>query len=167
MSQNTSTTSRKLTWLVTGCSSGFGLSLARILQANGHKLIATSRNPSATPDLVREVKANGGKWIALDVTSANTPDTISQLEQSGEHIDVLVNNAGFCKFAPVETAAEEDIRQQFETMYLGPLRLIKAAIPFMRSRKFGLIINLSSGAAIDGNPTMGPYAGAKAALDGM
>lgn len=101
------------------------------------------------------------------MADANTPDTISQLEKSGENIDVLVNNAGFCKFAPIETATDEDIRQQFETMYLGPLRLIKAVIPLMRSRKFGLIINLSSGAAVDGNPTMGPYAGAKAALDGM
>ena len=165
MSQDTST-SRNLTWLVTGCSSGFGLSLARIIQANGHKLIATSRNPSSTPELVKEVEAHGGKWVSLDVTSANTPDIISQLEQSGEHIDVLVNNAGFCKFAPIETAEDGDIRQQFETIYLGPLRLIKAVIPFMRSRQFGLVINLSSGAAVDGNPTMGPYAGAKAALDG-
>jgi short-subunit dehydrogenase len=63
------TPSRKLTWLITGCSSGLGLSLARIVQAAGHNLIATSRNPSHTPELVAEIEGKGGKWIQLAVDS--------------------------------------------------------------------------------------------------
>jgi len=80
---------------------------------------------------------------------------------------VLVNNAGFSVFAAVETSTEEEIRSQMETLYFGPLRLIKAVLPYMRQRRFGIIVNFSSGASLSGAPTMGPYAGAKAALDGI
>ncbi|KAI1342895.1 NAD(P)-binding protein [Xylariaceae sp. FL0016] len=162
-----STPNRKLTWLITGCSSGFGLSLARVVQDGGHNLIATSRNPSRTPDLVDEVEGKGGKWLELDVNSKSTPSIIEQLETSGTHIDVLVNNAGFSIYAPTETATEDEIRAQMETMYFGPLRLIKAVLPHMRKRRFGVIANMSSGASLDGRDSMGPYAGAKAGLDGL
>ncbi|KAI1326929.1 NAD(P)-binding protein [Xylariaceae sp. FL0255] len=159
--------SRKLTWLITGCSSGFGLSLARIVQAAGHTLIATSRNPSRSPELVAEVENKGGKWLKLDIDDPKSAGFINNLEKSGVKIDVLINNAGFCTHAPVETSTEEEIRAQMETMFFGPIRLIKAVIPHMRERRFGVIANFSSGAALDGNPTMGPYAGAKAGLDGL
>lgn len=86
---------KQLTWLITGSSSGFGLSLTRIAQAGGHKVIATSRNPSRTPELVAEVEGNGGKWLQLDVDSPNSTEIIKDLEQSGLEIDVMVNNAGF------------------------------------------------------------------------
>jgi short-subunit dehydrogenase len=160
------TSAKRLTWLITGSSSGFGLSLTRIAQAGGHNVIATSRNPSATPDLVSEVESKGGKWLQLDANSLNSADIINSLEKSGEKIDVLVNNAGFCIFGPVETATEDELRAQMESMYFGPLRLIRAVLPYMRSRKSGVIVNMSSGASLDGNPSMGGYAGAKAGLDG-
>ncbi|KAL4744590.1 hypothetical protein BDW72DRAFT_199440 [Aspergillus terricola var. indicus] len=157
----------KLTWLITGCSSGFGLSLTRAAQAGGHKVIATSRNPSLTPDLVAEVESKGGKWIKLDVDSRDSGDVITKLERGGDHIDVLVNNAGYSIYAPIETVEEEEVRTQMETMYFGPLRLIRAVLPHMRQRKSGVIVNMSSGASLDGIPTMGVYAGAKAGLDAL
>lgn len=158
--------SKKLTWLITGCSSGFGLSLTRAAQAGGHTVIATSRNPSRTPELVAEVESHGGKWIQLDVDSPNSGDVITELEKSGTNIDVLVNNAGFSIYAPIETITDEEIRSQMETMYFAPLRLIRAVLPYMRQRRFGVIVNMSSGASLDGIPTMGVYGGAKAGLDG-
>ncbi|KAI0429051.1 hypothetical protein F5Y09DRAFT_311325 [Xylaria sp. FL1042] len=157
----------KLTWLITGSSSGLGLSLVRIVQANGHKVIATSRNPSRTPDLVREVESKGGRWLQLDVNDPSSGEVIDGLEKSGERIDVLVNNAGYSIHAPVETITEDELRAQMETMYFGPLRLIRAVLPHQRKRKFGVIANFSSGAALDGQGTMGAYAGAKAGLDGL
>lgn len=166
MSALSNTPAKRLTWLITGSSSGFGLSLTRIAQAGGHNVIATSRNPSATPDLVSEVESKGGKWLQLDVDNRESAEFINNLENSGQKIDVLVNNAGFCTFGPVETATEDELRAQMESMYFGPLRLIRAVLPHMRNRKSGVIVNISSGAALDGNPSMGGYAGAKAGLDG-
>ncbi|KAJ5305989.1 hypothetical protein PENANT_c015G00139 [Penicillium antarcticum] len=157
---------KRLTWLITGCSSGLGLSLTRAALAGGHRVIATSRNPSRTPDLVAEVEVKGGKWIRLDVTSSESSDVVAELEKD-EHIDILVNNAGACIFGPIETATEEEIRSQMETMYFGPLRLIRAVLPYMRQRRSGVIVNMSSGASLDGMPTMGVYGGAKAGLDGL
>ncbi|KAF4761361.1 hypothetical protein HAV15_008033 [Penicillium sp. str.  len=111
----------KFTWLITGCSSVFGLSLTRAAQAGGHK---------------------GGKWVQLDVDSRDSGDIITELESHGDHIDVLVNNAGYSIYAPIETVDEEE-------------------------RKSGVIVNMSSGASLDGIPTMGVYAGAKAGLDAL
>ena len=159
--------SHQLTWLITGCSSGFGLSLTRAAQAGGHKVIATSRNPSRTPDLVAEIEGKGGKWVQLDVDSPQSGNVITELEKGGEQIDILVNNAGGSIYAPIETSTEEEIRAQMETMYFGPLRLIRAVLPHMRQRRSGVIVNMSSGASLDGIPTMGVYGGAKAGLDGM
>lgn len=136
------TPKKKLTWLITGSSSGFGLSLTRIAQAGGHTVIATSRNPSRTPELVAEVEGKGGKWLQLDVDSPNSAQLIEDLENSGHEIDILVNSAGYSIFAPVETFAEDEIRAQMETMYFGPLRLIRAVLPHFRKRRFGVIVNI-------------------------
>ncbi|KAI0437526.1 putative short-chain oxidoreductase [Xylaria telfairii] len=157
----------KLTWLITGCSSGFGLSLVRIVQAGGHKVIATSRNPSQTPDLVKEVESNGGKWLQLNVDDPTSGNIVHELEKSGEKVDVLINNAGYSIYAPIETITEDEIRAQMETMYFGPLRLIRAVLPYQRKRRFGIIANFSSGAALEAQGSMGAYAGAKGGLDAL
>ena len=129
-------------------------------------MIATSRYPSRTPNLVAEVERKGGKWLQLDVDSPNSAHVIEDLEKSGQEIDVLVNNAGFSIFAPVETTTEREARAQMESMYFRPLRSIQAVLPHMRKRRFGIIANMSSGAALEARDSMGPYAGAKAGLDG-
>jgi len=156
---------RPLTWFITGCSSGFGLLLARVVQANGHRLIASSRNPQRTPDLVAEVEGKGGRWVQLDVNDPQNAKVIDDLEAAGEHIDVLVNNAGNGINGAVEQYTEEEVRPLMETHYFGPYRLIRAAVPNMRRRRFGIIINFSSGAALSGVHSMGPYGAGKAALD--
>ncbi|KAJ5094520.1 Short-chain dehydrogenase/reductase SDR [Penicillium angulare] len=157
---------RPLTWLITGCSSGLGLELTRIVQANGDKVIATSRNPARTPTLVDEIKRHGGEWHALDVDNPSAPGELLQtLTKSGHSIDVLVNNAGVIHFGLLEQFTDEGLRGQMETLYFGPQRLIRAVLPGMREQRFGVIVNISSGAALDGNGSMGAYAAAKAALD--
>jgi len=156
-----------LTFLITGCSSGLGLTLSRIVLAHGHHLIATSRKPSRTPDLVAEIEAAGGKWLALDVDDPVASSSFTEdLEKKGTHIDVLVNNAGFSIHAPVETTSEEELRAMMETLYFGPARLIRSVLPYMRKRKFGVVVNMSSGAGLEGFESTGGYASAKAALDG-
>lgn len=109
MSTPTFTTpKRPLTWLITGCSSGFGLALTREVQSHGHTVIATSRNPSRTPELVAEVEGKGGKWLALDVTAPDCGKLVDDLERGGTHIDVLVNNAGGSIHGVVEQLSEEE-----------------------------------------------------------
>lgn len=159
---------KTLTWLITGCSSGFGLSLTRIIIAsNRHTVIATSRNPTSTPELVDEVRRGGGQWLQLDVTQPGASEKlVKDLESEGKQIDVLVNNAGYNIFSPIEATTEDEIRGQMEAMFFGPLRLIRAVLPYMRERKSGIIVNFSSGASLMGNESMGVYAGAKAGLDG-
>ena len=107
-----------------------------------------------------EIESKGGKWISLDVDDLNSAQIIENLEHSGQEIDVLVNNAGFSIFTPIEILAEDEIRGQMESMYFGPLRLIRAVLPHMRQRRFGVIVNMSSGAALDARDSMGAYAGA-------
>lgn len=154
-----------LTWLITGASSGFGLALTRLALSNGHKVIATSRNPARNPDLVSEVETQGGQWLKLDVDDPNCGSVIENLEAQGTTINVLVNNAGWSIHGPLESFLEDEVRSQMETVYFGPYRLIRAVLPHMRSRRQGLIINISSGASINGRESMGIYGASKAAMD--
>jgi NADP-dependent 3-hydroxy acid dehydrogenase YdfG len=104
-----------LTWLITGCSSGFGLAIARIAQANGHKVIATSRSPSRTPQLVDEITSKGGQWLKLDVSDADCGQVVQNLESQGTAIDVLMNNAGFSICGPVSQPTPPSELRLFES----------------------------------------------------
>lgn len=161
-----STPSRPLVWLITGCSSGLGLAIARRAQASGHTVIATSRNPARTPDLVSEITGhptNPGTWAALDVDDRDPGGVVAAgLDQ----VDVLVNNAAWSVHQAAERLAEDEVRAQFETVFFGPYRLVRAVLPGMRRRRFGVVVNMSSGAGLEGRDSMGAYASAKAAMDG-
>ncbi|ETS85825.1 hypothetical protein PFICI_03850 [Pestalotiopsis fici W106-1] len=160
-------TSKPLTWLITGCSSGLGLQLARHALAAGHHVIATSRTPSKTPELVQEVESAGGRWLSLDVTSPLSAEIITALEEGGTQIDVLVNSAGVAKAGPVEAFSEEEIRELMEINFFGPYRLMRTMVPFMRARRSGVIVNLSSGSGLQARETLGAYGASKSALDNI
>lgn len=168
MSPGTFTTpSRPLRWLITGCSSGLGLALARHAQASGHHVVATSRNPSKTPDLVAEITRNGGRWLALDVTDPDSGAVVRRLEEDdGAPIDVFVSNAASSVHHAAEAFTEDEVRRQMEVLFLGPFRLVRAVVPYMRQRRFGIVVNISSGAGLEGRESMGTYASGKAATDG-
>ncbi len=131
---------RPLTWLITGSSPGFGLSLTREVLSHGHTVIATSRNPARTPELVQEVESQGGRWLKLDVDDPTCGSIIDNLEAQGTHIDVLVNNAGWSVHNPVEQMEETEVRGMMETLYFGPYRLMRAVLPYMRKRRYGVIV---------------------------
>ncbi|KAF5518594.1 Retinol dehydrogenase 8 [Colletotrichum aenigma] len=158
---------RPLTWLITGCSSGFGLALTRIALKNGHHVIATSRSPQKTPELVKEVEKGGGQWLRLDVDDLKSGDVVNDLEKNGTAIDVLVNSAGWSIHGPAEGFTEEETRAQMDTVFFGAYRLMRAVAPHMRERRSGAIVNISSGAGLEGRESMGIYAAAKAAMDGV
>ncbi|KAI1098354.1 putative short-chain oxidoreductase [Jackrogersella minutella] len=161
------TTSKKLIWLITGCSSGFGLAMARLVQANGHHVIATSRNPGRTPELVEEITSKGGEWARLDQDESNCGQVIEDFEARGTAIDVLVNVAGFGMTGPVESFSDEEAHRIFETNFFGPYRLMRAAAPHMRKRRSGMIVNFSSGSGMEARRSLGLYGASKSALDGL
>jgi NAD(P)-dependent dehydrogenase (short-subunit alcohol dehydrogenase family) len=99
-----SSPSKPLVWLITGCSSGFGTSLALIALKAGHKVIATSRNPSKNQKLVKQIEDLGGIWLPLDINADKK--VLERVIQTGiekfGRLDVLVNNAGVGILGPLE-----------------------------------------------------------------
>jgi short-subunit dehydrogenase len=161
---------RKLTWLVTGSSNGIGLALVRYLLTTGDNVIATSRNPAKTPELVTEIESHpNGKWIALDI--AWTQDKITEaigkadaLFEGG--ITTVVNNAAFGIAGAIEDIPEEDAKAEFDTNVWGTLRVCKAILPKMRQRGNGTIVQISSVLGLAVFPSMGMYCASKFALEG-
>ncbi|KIW94407.1 uncharacterized protein Z519_04383 [Cladophialophora bantiana CBS 173.52] len=156
-------------WFITGTSSGLGLALTRYAIAKGHIVIASSRNPSKTPDLVSEVEGSGGKWITLDATQ--TEEEIQKTMQFAESlfggIDILVNNAGVSVLGAVEDIPDADIVFQMLVNFLGPLRIMQAVLPGMRKRRSGVIMNVSSTQGVAPGLACGVYAASKAALEAV
>ncbi|POR32513.1 Short chain oxidoreductase/dehydrogenase, putative [Tolypocladium paradoxum] len=148
-------------WLVTGCSAGLGSALAKTVLAHGHKLIASSRNPSKTPDLVQQITSQGGHWIALDTTAPDLEGTVARAEAIYGRLDVVVNNAGKWRFGL------EDARRQMETNFWGPCRIMLAVLPGMRARKSGFIVNVTSAAGLRVLPTYSHYSSTKFALEAI
>lgn len=155
------------TWLITGASSGLGVAIAEEALRAGHKVIATARNPSKAADTNPQISKLGGTWISLDVTSPNTQKTVENaINEAGGVVDVVVNNAGYSLLGSIEDMSESEIEAQFSTNVYGPVRVLKSVLPFMRARKTGTVVNISSSAGIDGLPTCAIYAGSKFAIEG-
>lgn len=154
-------------FLVTGCSSGIGLSLVRSILRRGHTVIASSRNPSKTPDLVSEVEKAGGVWVTLDVSSPDLESTLATIISEHGPIDVIVNNAGYASGGVFEQVPLANSRALMETNFFGPLRVMKAIIPSMRERRSGVIVNISSSEFWEPHPVAGVYGATKFALEGI
>ena len=144
--------------LVTGAGSGVGRATATLLVSRGHEVVATARERSSLDEL--DVAAR----LRLDVTDAASVDEVS--EELG-WVDALVNNAAISFHGQIEQVAVEQVRQMFETNVLGPVRLIQAFVPGMRSRRAGVVVNISSVAGHVAQPLSGYYAATKHALEAI
>jgi len=155
------------TWLVTGCSTGLGRSLAEGVIGAGHNAVVTARDVAKVADL-----ADGAPErvlaLSLDVTN---PDHVTSATRQAEErfgsIDVLVNNAGYGYRAAVEEGDDAEVRALFETHFFGTVAMIKAVLPGMRERRGGAIVNISSIGAQLTPVGSGYYSAAKAAIEGM
>jgi NAD(P)-dependent dehydrogenase (short-subunit alcohol dehydrogenase family) len=125
------------TVLVTGCSSGFGLEIARYFLARDWQVVATMRTPSA--DVL--APSERLRVLALDVTD---PQSIRKAVEAAGPIDVLVNNAGFGAASPAEVVPMGTVREIFETNTLGTIALTQAVLPQFRQRKAGVVVNVTS-----------------------
>ena len=152
-------------WFITGCSTGFGLELAKQAIEHGFRTVITARDPSA---LEGYMATDHVLVLKLDVTK---PDQVAAAIKSAEDrfggIDVLVNNAGIGYFAAIEEGEEADIRKMFEVNVFALCDMVRAVLPGMRKRRSGCIVNFSSIAGIRGFPALGYYNATKFAVEGL
>ena len=148
------------TILITGCSSGYGLETARHFHARGWNVVATMRTPR--PELFET--SDRLRLLALDVTD---PDSIALALELAGPIDVLVNNAGIGLFGALEHSPMQKIRDVYATNTLGTIAMTQAAIPQMRERGSGTIVNVTSSATLAPFPLAAAYTGSKSAIQGF
>lgn len=152
-------------WFITGCSTGFGRDLARLVLDRGWHAAVTARGRDRVADLV-EGHANA-LALELDVTDpAQIDEGVSAAQAKFGRIDVLVNNAGYGYQATAEEGDEAEIRAQFDTNVFGLFALTRAVLPVMRAQRSGNIVNFTSVAGLVGFPGSGYYAASKHAIEG-
>ena len=145
--------------LITGGSSGIGKSIGEFLKEKGFVVYGTSRNPD-------NYKNSEFPILTLDVKKIETIEqTVSKIISIENRLDVVINNAGAGITGPIEEIPEEQIKNNFDTNFFGPINVIKAVLPQMRKQKSGLIINITSIAGYMGLPYRGVYSASKGALE--
>jgi NAD(P)-dependent dehydrogenase (short-subunit alcohol dehydrogenase family) len=154
------------TWFITGASSGFGHAFARHALAQGYNVVATARSvgklealKAAAPDRVLIAE--------LDVDRAGDAERAvkAAIDKFGA-IDVLINNAGYAIVGALEETPENELRALMETNFFGAAALTKAALPHMRARRSGAIVNISSMGGQMSFASVGAYSATKFALEG-
>ena len=153
-------------WFISGCSTGFGRELAKLVLARGWRAVVTARDADRVADLAEGVD-DRALAVSLDVTDqAQIDDAVAQAKAKFGRIDVLVNNAGYGYQASVEEGEESEIRAQFDANVFGLFALTRAVLPIMRAQKSGHVINITSVAGQIGFPGSGYYAASKHAVEG-
>lgn len=150
--------------LVTGCSSGIGRATALRLLAGGRPTYATARDVGTLSDLAQA----GARVLTLDVTDeASMVAAVARIEDEAGPVGVLVNNAGYGEYGPVEEVPIDAVRRQFETNVFGPLRLTQLVLPAMRARGSGRVVNVSSMGGRMTLPGGGAYHASKYAVEAL
>jgi NAD(P)-dependent dehydrogenase (short-subunit alcohol dehydrogenase family) len=154
-------------WLITGCSTGFGRELAKLVLARGWRAVVTARDPSQVADIAKGHE-DRALVMPLDVTRpAQIKDVVAATTQKFGRIDALVNNAGYGYLAAIEEGEDEAVRAMFETNVFGLVDTTKAVLPVMRGQRSGLIVNVSSIGGLTSFAATGYYHGTKYAVEGI
>ena len=155
--------------LITGCSSGIGRALCEEYLSKGFYVYASARNIHSLEDLADNDQL---KKITLDVNdSSSIHNAVARIKQDHDHIDVLINNAGYAAMGPLVDMPIEDLRAQFETNVFAPMELTKACLPLLMSNKNSernaQVVNIGSVSGITPTPFSGAYCATKAALHAL
>ena len=154
-------------WFVTGCSTGFGRELAKMLLERGYRTVVTARDPAKAEDIAKGYDERA-LVLELDVTD---PIEIEAAVKSAERhfggIDVLVNNAGIGYFGAVEESDEDDVRRMFEINFFGLANMTRAVLPIMRRQRRGHLVNISSIGGLRSFPALAFYNATKYAVEGF
>jgi NAD(P)-dependent dehydrogenase (short-subunit alcohol dehydrogenase family) len=157
----------KKVWLITGCSTGFGRSLAIAVLTKGDFVAVGSRNTNDIQDIIQQFPENALS-LTLDVTIPEQINTsVEQTIERFHKIDVLVNNAGIGYFGAVEESEDAAIRKMFDINVFGLGDMIKAVLPQMRKQRSGHILNIASIGGLRSYPGVGYYNATKYAVDGL
>ncbi|MFF4011567.1 SDR family oxidoreductase [Streptomyces sp. NPDC001717] len=154
-------------WLITGCSSGLGQALAGAAARAGDELAVTARK---TADLEQLAAAWPGRVVPVPLElrdASSCEEAVRTVVERLGGIDVLVNNAGVGLFGAVEEVSDAELRDQLETLLVGPWRLTRLVLPLMRAQGHGHVVNISSVAGRMAFPGLAAYVAGKHALEGM
>ena len=158
------------TILVTGGTDGLGRATAILLAQEGYHVFAAGRNAQkrAALEQFAEEHELPLETLELDVTDdSSAARAVGEIERRTGGVDVLMNIAGIAIAAVMEEITLADLRKQFETNVIAPVRMAQLVLPGMRERRSGRIINMSSIAGKTAHPLMGPYSGSKHALEAL
>lgn len=154
-------------WLVTGANSGFGRAFTEAAVGARDVVVATARRPEALADLVA-AHPDQVEALALDVTDpAGIASVVADVVERHGRIDVLVNNAGRTHVGAAEETTDAELRDLFEVHFFGPAALVRAVLPYMRERRSGAIVQLSSMGGQMSFAGFSAYSGTKFALEGF
>lgn len=155
----------KQTILITGASSGIGKETAKLFQSKGWNVIATMRNPAKETELKQLENVLVSQLDVLDVDSIE--NAFKEGLQKFGNIDVLLNNAGYGAYGPLEAFSRDQVLRQFNTNVIGLLDVTKTVLPHFRQNKKGIIINISSIGGKMTFPLGSLYHGTKFAVEGI
>jgi NAD(P)-dependent dehydrogenase (short-subunit alcohol dehydrogenase family) len=157
----------KPVWFITGCSTGFGRELSKMLLDDGYRVVVTARDPAKIADIVA-AHSETGLALALNVDDqSQIAFAVKAAQEKFGRIDVLVNNAGYGYLAAVEEGEDSEIRAMFETNVFGLAAMCRAVLPIMRAQKSGTIVNISSMGGVCGFAGIGYYNATKFAVEGL
>ncbi|MFD8227258.1 oxidoreductase [Streptomyces massasporeus] len=152
------------TALVTGASSGIGEATALKLQSLGYTVHGAARRT----DRLHKLADHGVRPLAMDVTDDDSMRAgLEKIVSETGRIDVLVNNAGYGSYGAIEDVPMDEARRQFEVNVFGAMRLAQLALPHMRARRSGTIVNITSMGGKIYTPLGGWYHGTKFALEAL
>lgn len=155
--------------LITGASTGLGLSLTKkLIKKDKYHIVTTARSSSLIRFEDQNIIENDHLWIRpLDVTNhGDIYNLIGEINQKLNGVDILVNNAGLSYRSVVEHVTDKERMNQLNINFRAPMELIRSVLPKMREKRCGKIINISSVGGMMAMPTMSVYSASKFALEG-
>src|ERR1700678_698797 len=154
-------------FFITGVSSGFGRAIANAALKAGHRVIGTVRTEQAAAEFEAQIREEAHVKL-LDVTQFDSVAPLAAIvEAELGPVDVVINNAGYGHEGIWEESSLDEMRRQFDVNVFGAVAVIKAFLPFMRQRRRGHIINITSMAGYITMPGISYYCGSKVALEGI
>ena len=153
----------KKTIFITGASTGLGKDTAKLFQSKGWNVVATMRNPSGELTTLENVLVTRLDVLDTDSIQNAVKEGIAKFGK----IDVLLNNAGYGAYGPLESFPREKILRQFNTNVIGLLDVTKALLPHFRGNNSGVIVNISSIGGKMAFPLGTLYHGTKFAVEGI